>query len=152
MVALVAKGPTAALLVVGLTVVIHHVEGYLVGPIVLGRAVRLHTIVVLLALAGGGELAGVFGAFVAVPLTPIAVGIVDELRHGAPAPAPQTTAFETPGAPPEGGDKGPVDLEDIDREAAQVAERRVAGPEVVDGQLDPEALQVPQPLDGDVGL
>jgi predicted PurR-regulated permease PerM len=85
MVALVAKGPATALLVVGLTVVIHHVEGYLVGPIVLGRAVRLHTIVVLLALAAGGELAGVLGAFIAVPLTAITVGIVDELRHGQPA-------------------------------------------------------------------
>jgi predicted PurR-regulated permease PerM len=81
-VALVAKGPGTALLVVGLTLVIHHVEGYLVGPIVLGRAVRLHTIVVLLALAAGGEVAGVFGAFVAVPLTAVVVGIVDELRHG----------------------------------------------------------------------
>jgi predicted PurR-regulated permease PerM len=68
--------------VIGLTVVIHHVEGYLVGPIVLGRAVRLHTVVVLLALAAGGEVGGVLGAFVAVPLTAVIVGIVDELRHG----------------------------------------------------------------------
>ena len=87
MVALVAKGPGTALLVVGLTVVIHHVEGYLVGPIVLGRAVRLHTLVVLLALAAGGEIAGVLGAFVAVPLTAVTVGIVDELRHGEAARA-----------------------------------------------------------------
>jgi predicted PurR-regulated permease PerM len=91
-VALVAKGPATALLVVGLTVVIHHVEGYLVGPIVLGRAVRLHTIVVLLALAAGGEVAGVFGAFVAVPLTAVVVGIVDELRHGEGARAAATAA------------------------------------------------------------
>ncbi|HVW35287.1 MAG TPA: AI-2E family transporter [Acidimicrobiia bacterium] len=86
-VALVAKGPGTALFVVGLTIVIHHVEGYLVGPIVLGRAVRLHTIVVLLALAAGGEIGGVFGAFVAVPLTAVIVGIVDELRHGEAARA-----------------------------------------------------------------
>jgi predicted PurR-regulated permease PerM len=86
-VALVANGPGTALLVVGLTIVVHHVEGYLVGPIVLGRAVRLHTIVVLLALAAGGEVAGVFGAFVAVPLTAVVVGIVDELRHGEAARA-----------------------------------------------------------------
>ena len=100
MVALVAKGPGTALLVVGLTVVIHHVEGYLVGPIVLGRAVRLHTIVVLLALAAGGELAGVLGAFIAVPLTAITVGIVDELRHGRPARiAAEAAATETADAP-----------------------------------------------------
>jgi predicted PurR-regulated permease PerM len=100
-VALVAKGPGTALLVVGLTVVIHHVEGYLVGPIVLGRAVRLHTIVVLLALAAGGELAGVLGAFVAVPLTAVVVGIVDELRHGETARAAadaETVDSAAPGA------------------------------------------------------
>jgi predicted PurR-regulated permease PerM len=91
-VALVAKSPATALLVVGLTVIVHHVEGYLVGPIVLGRAVRLHTVVVLLALAAGGELAGVLGAFVAVPLTAVVVGIVDELRHGEAARAASTAA------------------------------------------------------------
>jgi predicted PurR-regulated permease PerM len=87
MVALVANGPGTALLVVGLTVVVHHVEGYLVGPVVLGRAVRLHTLVVLLSLAAGGEIAGVLGAFIAVPLTAVTVGIVDELRHGEAARA-----------------------------------------------------------------
>jgi hypothetical protein len=33
----------------------------------------------------------------------------------------------------------------VDREAAQVAERRVAGAEVVDGQHHPEPLELPQP-------
>jgi predicted PurR-regulated permease PerM len=93
MVALVAKGSGAALLVVGLTVVVHHVEGYLVGPVVLGRAVRLHTIVVLLALAAGGETAGVLGAFVAVPLTAVIVGIVDEFRHGEASRAAAAAAL-----------------------------------------------------------
>jgi predicted PurR-regulated permease PerM len=96
MVALVAKGPATALLVVGLTVVVHHVEGYLVGPIVLGRAVRLHTLVVLLALAAGGEIAGVLGAFVAVPLTAVTVGVVDELRHGEGARASAAAAADAP--------------------------------------------------------
>jgi predicted PurR-regulated permease PerM len=85
LVALVAKGPGTALLVAGLTVGVHHVEGYLVGPVVLGRAVRLHTVVVLLALVAGGEVAGILGAFAAVPLTAVVVGIVDELRHGEAA-------------------------------------------------------------------
>jgi len=97
-VALVAKSPATALLVVGLTVIIHHVEGYLVGPVVLGRAVRLHTVVVLLALAAGGELAGVLGAFVAVPLTAVIVGIVDELRHGEATRAASASAASTAAA------------------------------------------------------
>src|SRR6476661_6301499 len=37
-----------------------------------------------------------------------------------------------------GADELPGDLQDVDREAAEVAERRVAGPEVVDRDPDPE--------------
>jgi len=81
MVALVANGPGTAGLVVGLTVIVHHVEGYLVGPFVLGRALRLHPVVVLLALAAGGTVAGVLGAFIAVPVTAVTVAVVDELRR-----------------------------------------------------------------------
>ncbi|MCA1843791.1 MAG: AI-2E family transporter, partial [Actinobacteria bacterium] len=55
LVALVARGFGTALFVVLLTVVIHHVEGYLVGPFVLGRAGRLPALVILLALATGTE-------------------------------------------------------------------------------------------------
>jgi predicted PurR-regulated permease PerM len=98
LVALVAKGAGTALLVVLLTVVVHHVEGYLVGPVVLGRAVRLPTFVVLLALAAGGELAGIIGAFIAVPLTAVTVGIIDELRRTAPTgDSPPEDDVRTPG-------------------------------------------------------
>jgi predicted PurR-regulated permease PerM len=92
LVALVAKGPATALLVIVLTIVIHHVEGYLVGPIVLGRAVRLPSFVILLALAAGGYLGGVFGAFIAVPLTAVTVGVIDELRPPAPTDRPDAEA------------------------------------------------------------
>src|SRR5207302_101319 len=37
LVALVIKGPIAALIIVGVTIVIHNVEGYIVGPKVLGH-------------------------------------------------------------------------------------------------------------------
>jgi hypothetical protein len=49
-------------------------------------------------------------------------------------------------------DEGLVDLEDVDREAAQVAERGVAGAEVVDRQPDAERLQLTEPGDGRVGV
>jgi predicted PurR-regulated permease PerM len=80
LVALVAKGPLAALIVVGVTIVIHNVEGYLVGPIVLSHAVRLHAIVVLIALTAGGALGGVLGAFLAVPTTAAVLNIIDYYR------------------------------------------------------------------------
>jgi putative heme transporter len=87
--ALVAKGPFAALLVVGVTIVIHNVEGYLVGPVVLGRAVRLHTIVVLIALSAGAALGGILGAFIAVPLTAVGLSVIDYYRTKGASPTPQ---------------------------------------------------------------
>lgn len=81
LVALVAKGWVAAVLVVGLTVIIHQVEGYLVGPLVLGRAVKLHPLAVLLSLSLGGILAGILGAFLAVPVAAVSASIVAYLRE-----------------------------------------------------------------------
>ncbi|MHB1912049.1 MAG: AI-2E family transporter, partial [Acidimicrobiales bacterium] len=78
--ALVSKGPVAAGVVIGLTVLIHNLEGYLVGPLVLGRAVRLHPIAILLALATGTILLGIIGAFVAVPITAIALAVQQHYR------------------------------------------------------------------------
>ncbi len=80
LVALVAEGPVAALIVVALTVLIHNVEGYLVGPLVLGRAVKLHPVAILLALAAGGVLAGIVGAFLAVPVTAVTASVLDYYR------------------------------------------------------------------------
>ncbi|MCU1426175.1 MAG: family transporter, partial [Actinomycetia bacterium] len=80
LVALVAKGPVVALVVVGLTIVIHNVEGYLVGPLVLGRAVKLHPVAVLLALAVGGVVGGIVGAFVAVPTAAVVASVFDYYR------------------------------------------------------------------------
>jgi predicted PurR-regulated permease PerM len=92
--ALVAKGPFAALLVVGVTIVIHNVEGYLVGPVVLGRAVRLHTIVVLIALSAGAALGGILGAFIAVPLTAVGLTVIDYYRTKGTSPTPQAAPGE----------------------------------------------------------
>src|SRR5207237_5017856 len=76
LIALVAKGGVAALVVLGATIVIHNLEGYLVGPFVLGRAVHLHPIAVLLALTTGTIVAGVLGAFLAVPVLSILLAII----------------------------------------------------------------------------
>jgi putative heme transporter len=86
LVALAAEGPVTALVVIGLTVLVHNIEGYLIGPLVLGRAVHLHPLAVLLALAAGGVIAGIVGAFLAVPVTAVAVTIFDFYREGDDAP------------------------------------------------------------------
>ncbi|HZU72937.1 MAG TPA: AI-2E family transporter [Acidimicrobiales bacterium] len=102
LVALVAKGFVAALIVVGMTVVIHNIEGYLVGPLVLGRAVKLHPIAVLLALTIGTILGGIIGAFLAVPATAVALAVNEHYRirrRQALAATPAAlAALELPGS------------------------------------------------------
>jgi putative heme transporter len=80
LVALATRGPVAALVMFALTVLIHHLEGYLVGPFVLGRAVRLHPVAVLILLAIGTILDGVIGAFMAVPLAAVGLAVNEHYR------------------------------------------------------------------------
>ena len=66
-VALLAKGIVYALLTLGLLVVIAQIEAHLLQPLVMGRAVSIHPLAVVLAIATGGVLAGIVGALLAVP-------------------------------------------------------------------------------------
>lgn len=66
-VALVVNGPVDAVLVAGVTLAIQQLEGDVIMPLVMRRRVSLHPAVILVALGIGGALAGIIGAFVAVP-------------------------------------------------------------------------------------
>ncbi|NKY40344.1 AI-2E family transporter [Cellulomonas septica] len=68
LVALVAVGPVEALIVVAIVVVVNQVEGDFLQPIVMGRALQLHPLVILFALTAGTVLAGLTGAVLAVPI------------------------------------------------------------------------------------
>ncbi|MBV8445991.1 MAG: AI-2E family transporter [Candidatus Dormibacteraeota bacterium] len=68
--------PALAIETVGLFVVIHVVEGYIISPRLQGRFVRLHPLVTLLALIVGVEAAGFLGAFFAVPVASLLAAIV----------------------------------------------------------------------------
>jgi putative heme transporter len=66
-VALLAKGIVYALATLGLLIVINQLEAHLLQPLVMGRAVSIHPLAVVLAIATGGVLAGIVGALLAVP-------------------------------------------------------------------------------------
>jgi predicted PurR-regulated permease PerM len=63
-----AVDPVSAIWVIALFLVIHQVEGHIVVPKVMGNALRLHPLVVIIALLGGSEVYGLFGALIALPL------------------------------------------------------------------------------------
>jgi predicted PurR-regulated permease PerM len=66
-VALIAKGWIFALITLGLIIAVQQLEGHVLQPLVMGRAVSIHPLAIVLAIAGGGVLAGVVGALLAVP-------------------------------------------------------------------------------------
>lgn len=80
LVALFAGGVTDALIVVALVVGVQQVEGDVLSPLVMGRALRLHPLVILVALTVGAIGAGLLGAFLAVPLTGVAVAATAAAR------------------------------------------------------------------------
>ena len=66
--AVLTNGWINALLVTIAFVTIFEVEGHLIAPNVVGRQVRLSAFVVIIALLIGGEVGGLFGMLVAMPV------------------------------------------------------------------------------------
>ncbi|WST81426.1 AI-2E family transporter [Streptomyces sp. NBC_01136] len=79
-VALASRGPVVALAVLALIVVVGQIEGHVLHPLVMSWAVRLHPVVVAVSVIGGGILAGVIGAVVAVPMVSVAWSVISEMR------------------------------------------------------------------------
>ncbi len=67
-VALVTVGLEAALWMAAGTLVIQQIEGNVVLPMVAGHQISLHPAAILVALSAGGAVAGLAGAFLAVPI------------------------------------------------------------------------------------
>ncbi len=107
-VALVTNGVGDALLVVAVTVAVQQIEGNLLQPLILERAVRLHALVTVLAVSAGLLVGGLLGAFISVPLVAIAVGVGSHYRS-ANTPAPDAGSGPFPDAPPP-GEPGPGEL------------------------------------------
>ncbi len=87
LVALVSGGLSDALIVGAAILVIQQADNHLLQPLIMGRAVKLHPIAVILALAAGGVAGGIIGALLAVPLAAVVSGIgnyVNELRDRNP--------------------------------------------------------------------
>lgn len=66
-VALLTKGVVYGLIALGLIIAIMQLEGHVLQPLLMGRAVSIHPLAVVLAIATGGVLAGIIGALLAVP-------------------------------------------------------------------------------------
>lgn len=68
LVVLVAKGLVPALIVLAVVIGVQQLEGNVLQPLLMGRAVELNGVAVVLAVAVGTVLAGISGALLSVPL------------------------------------------------------------------------------------
>ncbi|WP_062640804.1 AI-2E family transporter [Streptomyces maremycinicus] len=107
-VALVTQGVFTAVMTLAVVLAVQQIEGHILQPFILGRAVRVHPLAVVLSVAAGGMVAGIGGAIVAVPLVAVTNTVVgylhtysreQALRH-APRPRGATAAGVAPVAAP----------------------------------------------------
>ncbi|MFD0522159.1 AI-2E family transporter [Paractinoplanes durhamensis] len=119
LVALVTVGPVKALIVLGVVIAVQQLEGHVLQPLIMGRAVALHPLAVILSIATGVLVAGIIGGLVAVPLLAVlntAIRYLFSHPAGEPTPdrePPGTERLEAPmaddDAPPADDDAPPAD-------------------------------------------
>ncbi|MGH3911815.1 MAG: AI-2E family transporter [Pseudonocardiaceae bacterium] len=122
LVVLVANGPVEALIVLGVVIGVQQLEGNVLQPLLLGRAVKLNGVAVVLAVAVGALTAGIIGTLLAVPLLAVfnagirSLAGVEEteqirpkLRRKASVVPVADTPLDPDPDPPPGVDVRPVD-------------------------------------------
>jgi putative heme transporter len=95
LVALADGGLGVALAVLVLNVAVQQAEGNLLEPLVVGRATRLHPLVVIVALTVGAVTLGILGAFLAVPVTASLARVVEFFRERGAIPADEDPAADS---------------------------------------------------------
>ncbi|WP_320778773.1 AI-2E family transporter [Streptomyces sp. CRN 30] len=124
-VALVTQGVFTAVMTLVVVLAVQQIEGHILQPFILGRAVRVHPLAVVLAVAAGGLVAGIGGAVVAVPLVAVTNTVVAYLhaysRKVPPPQEPSAPGVAAAGAAPDLPDapaQAPAPVEKVPDEGA----------------------------------
>jgi predicted PurR-regulated permease PerM len=86
LVAFADGGLTIALIALGIVLGVQFIEGNFLQPIIQSRTVDLHPAVILLAVAAGGSLFGILGAYLAVPVTAVVFAVLTALEEELETP------------------------------------------------------------------
>ncbi len=99
LIALVFNGLTDALIVLGIIVLVQQLEGNVFSPMIQSRGLGLHAGVVLLAVTLGGNLAGIVGSLLAVPVAGVIAVFWGYLREQLSEPEIEDVGPEPSGDP-----------------------------------------------------
>ncbi|MGO4204055.1 AI-2E family transporter [Rhodococcus sp. TAF43] len=119
LVALVANGVTTALIVLAIIIAVQQIEGNVLQPVLQSKSMKLHAVIVLLAVAAGSSLFGIVGAFLAVPVAAVGAVVIrylgeqidHRLEDDALLDAAEATADGTATANPEPAPEEPSPLQ-----------------------------------------
>ena len=101
LVALVTNDLTTAVIVVAIVVAVNQLEGNFLSPVVLGKSLRLHGLVILLALTAGTILGGIVGAIISVPIAAVGWAVIKAWNVPTP-PVPVPPVESASPTPPLG--------------------------------------------------
>jgi len=85
LVAFAENGLWAAVIVIGLIVLVIELEGHVLQPLIVGRTVSLHPLAIVLLVSVGVALAGIIGALVIVPIAAAAYAVLRYLAGRDPS-------------------------------------------------------------------
>ncbi|MBZ2196606.1 AI-2E family transporter [Occultella gossypii] len=80
-VALVDQGPFRALIMLVIVLGVQQLESHFFQPVLMSRALKLHPVAVLLAVATGTLIGGIVGALFAVPIVAVVNAVMNYLNH-----------------------------------------------------------------------
>ena len=93
--ALVAHGPGVALIMLAVVIGVQQLESHVLQPFLLGKAVSVHPLAVIIAIACGSIIAGIVGALVAVPFAAVSNAVGKHLL-GRGSTVPDDTPDDGP--------------------------------------------------------
>ncbi|TFC81568.1 AI-2E family transporter [Cryobacterium cheniae] len=99
LVALVTNDLTTAIIVVAIVIAVNQLEGNFLSPVVLGKSLRLHGLVILLALTAGTILGGIVGAVISVPIAAVGWAVIKAWNAPTPPPPMQSVLPGEAGPP-----------------------------------------------------
>ncbi|SDR79799.1 AI-2E family transporter [Agrococcus carbonis] len=83
LVALVSFGFWPAVIMLGIVLLVQQIESHVLQPIIMGTAVKVHPLAVVLAVGAGSTIAGIAGAFFAVPVVAFLNNFIKTIATGS---------------------------------------------------------------------
>jgi predicted PurR-regulated permease PerM len=140
-VALATGGVTSMLVVIAIIVGVQQLEGHVLQPLIMSKAVSIHPLGTILAVAAGTILAGIVGAVVSVPIAAVlnnSLAAWKEARKGG-SPVEALEALEDDDSPPASGAAPGAVPPALGPKSAEVAEVTGSAATAVPGPAAPLA-------------